>query len=243
MALPTPLLVRDRIVRRGLVGDYRFNERTGGTLYDWSGKGNHGTLGTGAAAPTWTSQGLSFDGGDYVTLPNLSDSTNQISVFCAVAAPAGQSFSGIVSHWDTSSLRAWLLAINDVAGKVGALVSDNGTTTAGHRKQYYTQSAFLTAASVWRYIGFTFDAQNLTIYSGGAAQDVTKTADDAITTIYSTSANVLIGGYYAVGVPTALSTETIAAVQIYNQGILPSEALQNYKYIKSALYPRGITII
>jgi hypothetical protein len=62
------------IVQDGLVAEWRFDDGAGQTLTDHQG-GHHGTLGatSGAAAddPTWTAQGLSFDGGDFVRLPSL----------------------------------------------------------------------------------------------------------------------------------------------------------------------------
>src|SRR5918995_1237038 len=56
------------IVTAGLIAKWRFDDGAGQVLTDYSGNGHHGTLGatTGADAadPTWTAQGLSFDGGD-----------------------------------------------------------------------------------------------------------------------------------------------------------------------------------
>jgi hypothetical protein len=59
------------ILQEGLVAEWRFNDGAGQTLTDYKG-GFHGVLGSSPAAaandPTWTAQGLSFDGGDFVTL-------------------------------------------------------------------------------------------------------------------------------------------------------------------------------
>jgi hypothetical protein len=56
------------------------NERAGQKVYDWSGNGNHGTLGSTAGAddndPTWIKgifnygSALRFDGNDFVTIPD-----------------------------------------------------------------------------------------------------------------------------------------------------------------------------
>lgn len=48
---------------------YLFDDGAGTTLTDTSGNGLNGTLGATTAAPSWVTEGLSFDGGDYVTLP------------------------------------------------------------------------------------------------------------------------------------------------------------------------------
>ncbi len=59
------------IVRDGLVACFKFDERQGQRLIDWSPYGNHGTLGSSIGAdtndPAWTPQGLSFITDDYIT--------------------------------------------------------------------------------------------------------------------------------------------------------------------------------
>ncbi|MBE3101472.1 MAG: hypothetical protein IMZ47_04285 [Firmicutes bacterium] len=45
---------------RGIAGCWLMNEGSGSYIYDSSGNGYIGTLGTGATSPTWSSNGLSF---------------------------------------------------------------------------------------------------------------------------------------------------------------------------------------
>ena len=72
---PASATTHQVIVTAGLIAEWRFDNGAGQVLTDYSGNGRHGTLGatSGAAAddPTWTAQGLSFDGGDFVSLPSL----------------------------------------------------------------------------------------------------------------------------------------------------------------------------
>ncbi len=53
----------------GATADYNFLQGSGAVLTDNSGNGNNGTLGSGALAPTWTPEGLSFTGQNQVALP------------------------------------------------------------------------------------------------------------------------------------------------------------------------------
>ena len=53
----------------GATAIYLCNEGSGTALTDRSGNDYHGTFGAGAAAPTWSAEGLVFAGGQYVTLP------------------------------------------------------------------------------------------------------------------------------------------------------------------------------
>jgi hypothetical protein len=69
-----------------LVGLYLFDEGSGQIAHDTSGKKNHGQLGaTGGAEatdPSWATEGLSFDGGDYVVLPG--NGTLDVSADCTL---------------------------------------------------------------------------------------------------------------------------------------------------------------
>jgi concanavalin A-like lectin/glucanase superfamily protein len=66
-----------------LRGWWPMNERSGQTVRDWSGNGNHGTLGSTPAAddndPTWIKgifnlgSALRFDGNDYVSIPDAPE--------------------------------------------------------------------------------------------------------------------------------------------------------------------------
>ena len=51
---------------------FDFKSGNGTTVKDRSREGNDGTLGAGAAAPTWKRNSLYFDGGDYVDLTGIS---------------------------------------------------------------------------------------------------------------------------------------------------------------------------
>lgn len=62
-------------LRRGLVGHWPLSEGVGTTIFDTSQYRNNGTLGAGAAAPTWVEgrnglRALYFDGTDEVRIPH-----------------------------------------------------------------------------------------------------------------------------------------------------------------------------
>jgi lysophospholipase L1-like esterase len=66
----------------GATADYDFLQGSGSVLADKSGSGNNGTLGSGAQAPSWTSQGLYFPAGSNVALPSALNGTQ--TLFAAV---------------------------------------------------------------------------------------------------------------------------------------------------------------
>ena len=62
----------------GIAAQYDFVQGADPTvLYDLSGNGNNGALGTGRAKPTWTSSGLQFAGGQTVSVPGLTGLTTR----------------------------------------------------------------------------------------------------------------------------------------------------------------------
>src|SRR5918997_1742853 len=81
-----------------LRGWWPMNERSGQTVRDWSGNGNHGTLGSSAAAddndPTWIrgvffGSALRFDGNDFVSVadsPSLRPERLTVSAWVRKAA-------------------------------------------------------------------------------------------------------------------------------------------------------------
>ena len=86
-----------------LAGWWPMNEGRGQTVYDWSGNGNHGTLGSTPAVdandPTWThglfgsGRALSFDGDDVVTIPRsnaLEPSRLTVSSWVRAASSPGR---------------------------------------------------------------------------------------------------------------------------------------------------------
>jgi hypothetical protein len=56
-----------------LAGLYLCDGGSGTTLNDSSGNDNHGTFGASTAAPSWVTEGVSFDGGDHIELPGNSE--------------------------------------------------------------------------------------------------------------------------------------------------------------------------
>jgi hypothetical protein len=84
-----------------LRGWWPMNERSGQTVRDWSGNGNHGTLGSTPTVddndPTWIKgifnlgSALRFDGNDFVTIPDAAELSPQrltVSAWIRKDAPA-----------------------------------------------------------------------------------------------------------------------------------------------------------
>lgn len=88
----------------GLLAEYRFADGSGTTLTDHSGNGNHGTLGAAGAAPTWAATGLTFDGGDRVTVPVALADVRSVVVY---ATETGRSSYNVVLSSDNAAGLTW----------------------------------------------------------------------------------------------------------------------------------------
>jgi hypothetical protein len=100
----------------------------------------------------------------------------------------------LASKYKTSDgNRSWMMSTGAAnAALLRVYISDDGSFDAGHRKDY-TSSITGIEADTWHHVAFTFASGTLTIVIDGVEDEsVTKTIDDAITTIYSGAASVVL---------------------------------------------------
>lgn len=78
----------------GAIAWYRCDEGSGQILYDYSGNGNHGTLGSTTGVdtndPTWNEKGLVFGGDDQIRLPVFPEPFTAIFIASATTAYSTQ---------------------------------------------------------------------------------------------------------------------------------------------------------
>jgi hypothetical protein len=117
-----------------LAGWWSLNEGGGQTAYDWSGKGNHGKLGStdgaDAADPSWVSgvfgKALSFGGDDYVRIPDspaLEPENVTVSAFFRAPASPGK-YRYIVSKGAAGCKAASYGLYSGRKGGLGFYISD-----------------------------------------------------------------------------------------------------------------------
>ncbi len=224
-------------IRDGLVAEYLFDEGRGQVLYDYSGNGNHGQLGSTPEAdtndPLWTPQGLEFDGvDDYVDCGNSKtlQITQDLTMQLAVYIPA-----------DIASTSFFMSKRYDGEYEIGYL-ADNGLA--------YRQWASSTSTIVnLNFINF-FDVlgKNYTVA-------VTRDTSSKIVTAYKSgiefsaltypeepkaSNNNLYLGARSGG--EHFTPASIYCAFIYNRCLSPAEILENDDYIKILLAKRGVTL-
>ncbi len=146
----------------GATADYNFLQGTGSVLTDISGNGNNGTLGTGANAPTWLSNGLEFTIPQNVSLPAALNTTRTFYLAFYADGPAvlnAANVANTIPQLVTSSLggNGLNLFITDFQGVNGTMLP---TSEAG---------GSLRTASTVAISGF--NVLTYTLGAGGADTD------------------------------------------------------------------------
>jgi hypothetical protein len=212
------------IVQAGLVAEWRFDQGSGQVLTDHTSNGHHGRLGstTGADAadPTWTAQGLSFDGGDYVEHDTVGISGGAARTVIAVVKPSVALALGLEWPGTGPTFTRW--TIRDSSGKIRLEVSGAGHNTA------------FSLANSWCFVAVTQASSNFNsciVYFNGSSEAVTASAT------LDTRGNFFWGR--RVGSSVAMEA---AYGLVYNRALSGAEVEQNRQVIKSLLAGRGITL-
>lgn len=234
------IILPQGIPRNGLVGWWKFNDGSGQTLKDYSGKGNHGTLGADSGAstddPTWTSQGLSFDGGDYV-----KGSTDIIPVTYLVAVKItanGSAADGLLCY------------CKETLQYYGNFIADTRAVSMKTMLQvgigggdYYRMSANASNIALDQVALFS-----ATINPTTGLGDMYKNGTKIASTVYTTGSWISTGsnGKFSLGaISTGTSgflTGSIYYALAYNRALTAFEHKQVYKIIKRELSARGVTL-
>ena len=228
-------LLKPRLIRRGLVAEYRFDERGGQTLIDHSGLGNHGTLGSTTGAdtndPTWTGQGASFTTDDYIVGPTTLKYSS-FTVQIAINNEGGDAYQAIIA--DSSGTAA--------TGKAGYFLRKTSTSKQYQFRIYDAagdqQNSDITGPTngTWGLLTGTFDGTTIKSFLGATLAD--SVACTGITqspqALYIGRYSYTTGGYFG---------GSIAYLAIYNRALTQAEITQNYNYLKGYLLrERGISL-
>ena len=193
----------------GLIASYSFNEGTGTTLTDRSGKGHTGTI----AGATWTTQGksggaLSFDGiNDWVTVNDANDLdlTTGMTLEAWVRPSSLASWRTVLLKQRTGGLVYSLYASNDssLAESDINIVADLGTR---RRRR--------SPLNTWSHMAVTYDGTMLRLFVNGI-----EVSSRAMSGAMTTSTGVLrIGGN---SVWNEFFAGRIDEVRIYNRALTP----------------------
>ncbi len=158
-----------------LVGWWPMNEGSGQTVRDWSGRANHGFLGSTNAAdnndPSWIrgvflGSALRFGGDDYVTIPANANNSLEQQRLTVAAWVRGDGSPGplryVVSKGSVACLTASWGLYTGAGGGLAFYVAD----TPYH--YFVTPEAAATVwDNKWHHVAGTFDGQFVRLYVDG----------------------------------------------------------------------------
>ncbi|PUA80216.1 hypothetical protein C7S10_13740 [Nocardioides currus] len=167
----------------GLIGAWSFNEGSGSTIGDGSGRGNGGSV----VGPTWTTAGkygnaLSFDGvDDYASVADSAslDLGKSMTLEAWVRPTASSGWRTVLLKEASSSLAYSLYSASGTTNRPSVWI--DGASSVG------TTAVPLNA---WTHVAATYDGTRLKIYTNGVLR-----TDKAVTSAVPVSADPLkIGG-------------------------------------------------
>jgi len=213
----TPLLVQD-----GLVAEWDFVQGADPqVLLDRSGNGHHGQLGsTGGDGPTWTAEGLSFDGDDFVEHDDVGISGGAPRTVLAVIR-TGAEF-GVEWLGDGSLFTRWTLRSKNNVVRLEV-------AGAGH------STAFAVPIDTWFFVAATQSTDNLDsaiICLDGDSEPVTASSDPL-----DTRGNFT----WARQNNSAVAMEAAYGL-VYDRALSAEEVEQNRHALKEILAERGIAL-
>lgn len=231
------MMGRKRLVP-GASAIYLFNEGGGQVLTDRSGNGYHGTLGSTPGAdtndPAWATEGLTFDGGDYVDL--------------------GTTLGGI-----TAAPFSVTVVFKKPGAAEGNVISHNSSTAATGGAGFY-----ITSLANGQIIGRVYDADAAkTKINFVFAATPTLSEYQSVTLVHTGTAIVAYNrtvatftqaaGYTPCTTKNAFLskmgeadwdyiTGEINAVLAYPFALTAGQVAQNHASLKALLAPRGVTL-
>lgn len=218
------------IVASGLIAEYRFDDGAGQVLTDYGGNALHGQLGatTGAEAtdPTWVTEGLSFDGGDYVKLTPGSVAATTTWTVCFVAKAAAQSATALYAEGRVATASPFLI--------IGSGVTDISAL------RIYLRTDAATNIILWEAIPAAWDdtwhfyAARRDGVTFVATMDGFETSNPGTTGVMTLPDAVTIGALIRNSIAQQW-TGSAAWLAVYNRSLTPAEVQQNRAYALALL--------
>jgi len=181
------------------------NEGKGQTVYDWSGNGNNGTLGSTAGAddndPSWIKgvflgSALRFGGDDFVRIPDSTDlESQQLTVSAWVRGDASPGpFRYVVAKGTSGNCIASSYGLyTGNTGGVAFYVYDGSGTNDGYRISPQAEAPAIWDGR-WHHVAGTYDGQTVRMFVDGTQVGTGTPAN--ITVGYNlNSGGGLIGSY------------------------------------------------
>lgn len=206
--------ITDLYNKASLVAYYKMDE-TSGSIYDYSGKNNHGTnYGAGYGAAGRVGYALDFDGTDYVNVGDNGNLTREsITIAAWVKATQLDNWNGIITNKPDTNHGINLQM--GTAQNIAALVGNGSACT-------YVMTAWPPSVDTWYHVVITHNGSddNNILYVDG-----NKEAEKTYVLAYSLPVDTIIGRFYTPSLPFK---GLIDEVRIYDRVLSGDEVKELY---------------
>lgn len=210
----------------GLVGYWSFDEGTSTRATDFSGNGNHGTLGAGSAAPTWVSgkrgKALNFDGSnDDVTIldsSSLDIATSDVTVVAWIKLNNISATTQITTKIQGGGGPGYEMRINS-SGTLDCFIRD-GTNNAD-----CTNDGYAIDDAAWHHVVVVFDRDGSAIRYVDGTPNGSATSISAVSGSVTNAINLTIGQDGGDG---RVFNGAIDDVRIYSRALSAGEIAKLY---------------
>jgi hypothetical protein len=235
------------LITSNLLAEYRFNQGSGQVLTDFSANADHGQLGTTSGVetsdPTWTTTGLSFDGGDEVQLKSSTYAGTPTFLAPLTAWTVQMVIKGAAQSAVCFYGERQLGGDQDPFLMIGSQATTNTDRPRIWLRNAATVNIFQTIPFItvldntWHFFAVRRNDTSLVV-----TVDDIEIGNTVATGVQSIDTNMTIGVLRATAGPANQFTGDIAWLATYNAALTPAQIQQNRAYVADLVASRGITL-
>jgi len=188
----------------------------------------------------------SFNGSsDYVSIPDINESTTNLSVAFWVKTTDQDWTTTHLAHWRSlSNNRAWFIGPSRTAEtngkKLMVFLTGDGAGTNPAKRYYGTTDV---SDGTWHHVAFTWDNGTLKLFVDGSEETTTKVFDHAMTTIHNSDGPITVGCTWVNDLPASFGSGGRADIRIYNSTLTATDIsdIYNGKNITTNLAGQWLT--
>jgi hypothetical protein len=167
---------------------------------------------------------------DYITIPDINESTTNLSVALWVKTTDQDWVTTHLAHWrNTDNNRAWFIGPSRTAEtngkKLMVYLSADGDGLNPIKRYYGTTDV---SDGTWHHVAFTWNNGTLKLFVDGSQETTTKVSDHAMTAIHNSNGPITVGCTWVNDAPANYGSGGRADIRIYNSTLNASDITDLY---------------
>ena len=168
--------------------------------------------------------------GDYITIPDLNESTTNLSVALWVKTTDVDWATTHLAHWRSiDDNRAWWIGPSRTSESNGkklmVYLSGDGDGLSPVKRYYGTTDV---SDGAWHHVAFTWNNGTLKLFVDGSEETTTKPSNNAMTTIHNSNGPITVGCTWVNDAPLNFGSGGRADIRIYNSTLSTTDITDLY---------------